>query len=339
MKNVFLPIVIALAVFPQLLWGAAPIESRHSLDREDPYPIVSIEETADTGPWAVSYPSLAPLQSIDSEWEIQLKELDHASCMGAEDGVAEISISGDISQYTIEWNTLPPQYGPRAHGLDPGTYEVSVIDEIGNVKQKSITITAERSIEAYVRVDSDATHPQSLDGAATVVLVRPGIGNHTFEWHTPTTQTTATATGLAKGMHLVTITDSEGCQITESVTIINQSPHGRSLSEESPHANPLVTPTSLRSTYSNQIESPPLPSDLLNVYPNPSEGIVYLETKFSGTIQVQIRDLRGRAVFSTQAASAHYNEFNLGDVPRGIYILQVAHPVSGERVSKRLTIR
>ncbi|UKN03391.1 gliding motility-associated C-terminal domain-containing protein [Paracrocinitomix mangrovi] len=60
----------------------------------------------------------------------------------------------------------------------------------------------------------------ATDGQATV-SVSGGSGNYTYSWNSTPPQTSTTASGLASGTYIVTVTDVDGgCTVQESVTII-----------------------------------------------------------------------------------------------------------------------
>src|SRR5699024_4379834 len=65
---------------------------------------------------------------------------------------------------------------------------------------------------------TDATCNGASDGEATV-NVTGGTAPYTYSWNTSPAQTDATVAGLAADIYEVTITDVNGCTITENVTI------------------------------------------------------------------------------------------------------------------------
>ncbi|MFU8844108.1 MAG: Calx-beta domain-containing protein, partial [Bacteroidales bacterium] len=76
-------------------------------------------------------------------------------------------------------------------------------------------MTAEVTAANTTHVECGAT-----DGSATVSYTG-GFAPYTYSWNTEPEQTTATATGLAAGTYMVTVTDNKGCSVTASVTIEN----------------------------------------------------------------------------------------------------------------------
>lgn len=64
-------------------------------------------------------------------------------------------------------------------------------------------------------VDADC----GVDNGQATVNVIGGSGPYQYLWSDPAAQTTQTATGLARGNYVVTVTDNQGCTATANVTI------------------------------------------------------------------------------------------------------------------------
>ena len=95
-----------------------------------------------------------------------------------------------------------------------------ITDDNGCQDSASITITEPALLVASALVDSNASCMGLADGGATASGIGGTIiGSYAFLWDDPSAQTNASATGLAAGTYNVTITDDNGCQDTESITI------------------------------------------------------------------------------------------------------------------------
>jgi len=146
-------------------------------------------------------------------------------CFGNATGSATGSASGGTGPYSYSWNTTPVQTGATATGLNAGTYTVTVTDANKCTTTASVIITqpvaplaAIISYHSNVLCFGNAT-------ATAIVSVSGGTGgggvagpSYTYSWN-PSGQTTPTATGLAAGTYIVTVTDANGCTTTASVTI------------------------------------------------------------------------------------------------------------------------
>src|SRR5690606_18715152 len=106
---------------------------------------------------------------------------------------------------------------PFATVLAAGTYIVSVTDENGCADTQSFTITEPDAIVASASAQTEVSCNGGSNGSATVA-VTGGTGDYTYSW-SPSGGTTATATGLAAGTYVVTVTDANGCADTQSFTI------------------------------------------------------------------------------------------------------------------------
>ncbi len=143
------------------------------------------------------------------------------SCFGNSDGTATATVTGGTGSYTYSWNTFPVQTSATATGLIAGNYTVTVTDANGCVGSKSVTISQPVVLDATSSQINVSCFGGS-NGSATI-LATGGTAPYSYSWDTSPTQTLATATGLRSGIHNVTITDSNGCSKTQSVTITQPS--------------------------------------------------------------------------------------------------------------------
>ena len=142
------------------------------------------------------------------------------SCNGGADGTATVAPTGGTPGYTYTWNTTPVQTTAKAVGLTQGTYTVTVTDANNCQTTRSFTISqpATALSAATGGGQTDVSCNGDADGTATVEPIG-GTGAYTYSWDTNPVQTTATATGLATGNYIATVTDANGCQATRSFTI------------------------------------------------------------------------------------------------------------------------
>lgn len=151
---------------------------------------------------------------------LSLPVVSHISCNGLCDGTITIIPSGGTMPYSYSWND--GQTTATASGLCPGTYSVTVTDANGcTASWSDITITEPPAIVLSVSW-TDALCNGVCDGTATVVA-SGGVGGFTYLW-TPSNQTTATATALCAGSHIVQVTDANGCVQGSSVLIGEPTP-------------------------------------------------------------------------------------------------------------------
>lgn len=139
-------------------------------------------------------------------------------CYGGTTGSATITVSGG-GTYTYAWNTNPVQTTQTATGLTAGTYTVvATRTSTGCTVTRTVTITQGPQITGSI-----STTPSDCgqsNGTATA-FPTGGAGGFTYSWNTNPVQTTATATGLAAGNYIVTVTDANGCTQAGPATIEN----------------------------------------------------------------------------------------------------------------------
>lgn len=143
------------------------------------------------------------------------------SCFGLTDGSATVNISNGIPPYSISWSTVPLQTGNTATNLSSGTLYVTIENGIGCVIQDSVVITQPTPLVSSINFTNTSCN-NGNDGSASVIPLG-GTPPYTFAW-TPGGQTNDTILNLSAGTYIVTITDSNGCTITDSVNISEPPP-------------------------------------------------------------------------------------------------------------------
>lgn len=151
-----------------------------------------------------------------------------ASCFGANDGIASAFGSGGtpgfLTDYTFQWNTIPPQNASTAYGLQGGqTYTVTITDSLGCFAMDSITI----SQPAMIMIEATSIPVNCHKGNDGMAIADPDGGTppFTYQWGANANfQTTDTAFQLSQGIYNVTVTDLAGCTATSSVTVLQPDP-------------------------------------------------------------------------------------------------------------------
>ncbi len=140
------------------------------------------------------------------------------SCNGVCDGTATASASGGTPPYSYTWNTVPAQFAPTATGLCPGTYSVTVTDANGCAHTDSVTMPTAPTVLVPNATATDVTCYGDCDGTATSNPTG-GTPPYTYLW-TPGGQTTASINNLCPGTYTVQVTDSNGCAISQPITVV-----------------------------------------------------------------------------------------------------------------------
>lgn len=141
------------------------------------------------------------------------------SCFGGSDGMIQANVTGGTPPYNYSWvmNGNPLFVtGPNLTGLPACYVFVYVTDDLG----ATVGDTIEMFDPQPWQVNTTAT-PASCgvsDGSITV-SVFGGVPPYTFTWSNGST--TQNQQQLPAGTYLVTITDVNGCEYTESATVNN----------------------------------------------------------------------------------------------------------------------
>ena len=163
----------------------------------------------------------------------------NASCASSNDGEAWIQWPGANSLFTYTWETIsslladtgvsttilyPGDYVLIAHYADSASFGqvYQGCDLISNV----FTITAPLPIISGVIV----TDVSCFDDANGSIALAPsgGLGTYTYLWDIttsiPNPSTLSVQTGLLPGTYTVTITDTNSCELTESIVVSEPDP-------------------------------------------------------------------------------------------------------------------
>ena len=142
--------------------------------------------------------------------------INNPSCFGGNNGTATVNVTGGTGGRTYSWS---PSGGTAAtaSGLGAGTYIVTVTDANGCEATQSFTLTEPTAITTSVSAQTNVSCANGSNGSATVSATG-GTGTFTYSW-SPFGGTDSTATGLSAGTYAVTVTDTNGCETTQWVSI------------------------------------------------------------------------------------------------------------------------
>jgi gliding motility-associated-like protein len=137
-------------------------------------------------------------------------------CNGGNTGSATVTVGGGTPAYTYAWAPSGGT-GATASALTAGTYTCTITDANGCTITASVTITEPPPLSVVMSF-TQATCGNA-NGSASVV-VSGGTPGYFYLW-APSGGTGATETGLLAGNYTVTVTDSKGCMIIDSVVVPN----------------------------------------------------------------------------------------------------------------------
>jgi len=143
-------------------------------------------------------------------------EFENASCFGACDGNASVSISGGTPPYNTSWGNANP------NSLCAGNYTVTVTDSEGCLVATPFTISQPSQITLVIDV-TDVTCPGDNDAAASITA-NGGVPGYSYEITGPVNggpQNNGDFTGLTGGAYTVVVTDDSGCITTDDFNIFS----------------------------------------------------------------------------------------------------------------------
>ncbi len=155
--------------------------------------------------------------TINSPSAISLSTLaTDVTCFGLCNGQATVNIdSGGTAPFTITWNDPSQQGGATAFGLCPGTYTVTVTDASNCSANAQVSISQPQLL--LVNVITTNTQCGNICSGSANATVFGGTPSYTYNWNNG--QTTPQADSLCAGINYVTVTDSNGCNVTQNVPI------------------------------------------------------------------------------------------------------------------------
>jgi len=152
-------------------------------------------------------------------------------CTGVETGQASVNSNGGCAPYVYSWSHDASVTGPVATNLGSGEYSVSVTDQNGCTSGGSVTIFINDPIDPLLVVVDDVSFypggfntscPASTDGFVNITITG-GSPDYSVEWRSVSDNTLfLAAEDLADapcGDYELTVTDANGCEYTQSVTL------------------------------------------------------------------------------------------------------------------------
>ncbi|GEM_PF-5860918 len=139
------------------------------------------------------------------------------SCNGANDGTVTVEGLGGSMPYLYSLEGGEFQSSGTFSGLTVGTYTITVRDD--DLDQVDIVFDISQPDPLTVAVSGDDIKCYGGSTGRVTAIPSGGTEPYSYWWNSAPAQTTAVATGLPAGTYTVTVTDSNGCTVTNSVTI------------------------------------------------------------------------------------------------------------------------
>ncbi|RMG31581.1 MAG: T9SS C-terminal target domain-containing protein [Bacteroidetes bacterium] len=157
--------------------------------------------------------------------ELSLSSITADALCGA-NGAAEVFATGGIGPYTYSWNTNPPSTQSEAVNLASGAYQVVVTDQGSGCSDSLGVFVSAAPSNLTVGPSSlvPATCAGFADGSVTL-SVTGGQPGYTYTWQN-NVGTGPTASNLPAGRYGFTVSDQNGCVVTDTVEVSEPSPVG-----------------------------------------------------------------------------------------------------------------
>lgn len=137
------------------------------------------------------------------------------SCNGGNDGAIDLTITGGLAPYIIDWST--GEHTEDISGLAAGIYDVTIYDDAGCGSVLVFSVSESLPIDLSAASISEASCA-SADGMISVSAAG-GVGGYNYLWSCGSI--TSDATNLAAGTYFLSVTDNNLCTATASYTVSN----------------------------------------------------------------------------------------------------------------------
>ena len=142
----------------------------------------------------------------------------NVTCFGFCNATITATPSGGTSPYTYQWlNTTNLETVDFVDSLCPGEYYLLVTDANGCTGQDTAVVTEPTLLGFTTTVNNNVSCGGLCDGSASATP-SGGTPGYTYLW-SPSGQTDSTAINLCAGTYTVTVTDANGCDTTQIITI------------------------------------------------------------------------------------------------------------------------
>lgn len=140
------------------------------------------------------------------------------ACAGSENGSARVKIADNAAGYQYLWT--PGNYTTaEVNGLPAGTYHVRVIDALGIVSNRTVTVGA-TTLSVTPRITPPTCN--NRNDAAITLSTSGGTAPYTYSMRAHTFQDTPQFSNLAAGTYSVNVRDAAGCAtVVEGIDIDN----------------------------------------------------------------------------------------------------------------------
>jgi outer membrane protein OmpA-like peptidoglycan-associated protein len=153
-----------------------------------------------------------------------------AANLGAENGQAQVKVTGGKAPYTYKWDNGITT--PLVKTLSSGEHTLTVTDANGCVNTATVNVSENIATLAVIIKQVGQINCNGQSTASLRTDISGGKGPYTYQWSDG--QTTATAENLSAGSHTVTVTDVVGTKFTSTSTISQPQPITVTITTDAP---------------------------------------------------------------------------------------------------------
>ncbi|MBS1685967.1 MAG: gliding motility-associated C-terminal domain-containing protein [Bacteroidetes bacterium] len=148
---------------------------------------------------------------------VSLTKID-ATCQNANSGSVAAIVTGGVKPYEFLWTNFVTD--SLQVGIPGGPYGVQVTDSNGCHVTKTIVVDGQSS---PMTVNTAVNNPTCNSGTNGFVSldVLGGTQPYSYSWSTSPPQTGNVASNLTDGTYYATVTDSKGCQVLDTATLVS----------------------------------------------------------------------------------------------------------------------
>lgn len=190
------------------------------------YPVINNAEVAHSGNYTLVVTSLQSCSSteiisvsVNQNPVVSLDKTD-LDCYNDASGTVTSEVVGGSSPYTYQWSAGGVSDSSIA-GLQTGTYAVTVYDANNCSGTANIEVFEPDELTA---IFSDIQNPLCFSDCNGQATVDPDGGTTPYTYNWVSTETSQSASQLCSGSNQVTVTDANGCEILENVTLNDPAP-------------------------------------------------------------------------------------------------------------------
>jgi|GEM_PF-1128364 len=145
--------------------------------------------------------------------QVTLDSIKNVNCFNDTTGGIAIHVSGGTQPLSFIWSNGDTT--EDVSNLAAGNYALTLTDDIGCIATVNYNVNEGDSIGAGLMVSNISCY-NALDGAVSANATG-GNGSYTYNWSNA--QNTPTINNLSAGTYSITVTDSLGCVLEDSVTV------------------------------------------------------------------------------------------------------------------------